>query len=169
MNLFIYIKLIFYLFMINTISSQENNKNFIKEIALEIINSSEYSVLTTIENNYSYTRTMDHFEVENDFIIYMGTNIDSRKVNQIKNNNNVNVHFNSNQNDGYVSIYGNASISNDTNLKNKFWKEDWDKFYPDNSKYRLIIIKCKSFEIISEKYNITGDSITWKSPIIILN
>jgi hypothetical protein len=37
------------------------------------------------------------------------------------------------------------------------------------SKYRLIIIKCKSFEIISEKYNITGDSITWKSPIIILN
>jgi general stress protein 26 len=155
--------------MINTISSQENNKNFIKEIALEIINSSEYSVLTTIENNYSYTRTMDHFEVENDFIIYMGTNIDSRKVNQIKNNNNVNVHFNSNQNDGYVSIYGNASISNDTNLKNKFWKEDWDKFYPDKSKYRLIIIKCKSFEIISEKYNITGDSITWKSPIIILN
>ena len=50
MNLFIYIKLIFFLFMINTISSQENNKNFIKEIALEIINSSEYSVLTTIEN-----------------------------------------------------------------------------------------------------------------------
>jgi general stress protein 26 len=112
---------------------------------------------------------MHHFEVENDFIIYMGTNTDSRKVNQIKKNNNVNVHFNSNQNDGYVSIYGNACISNDTNLKNKFWKEDWDKFYPDKSKYRLLIIKCKSFEIISEKYNITGDSTTWKSPVIILD
>lgn len=169
MNLFIYIKLIFYIFMINTISSQENNKKFIKEIALEIINSSEYSVLTTIENNYSYTRTMDHFEVGNDFIIYMGTNTYSRKVNQIKKNKNVTVHFNSNKNDGFVSISGNAYVSDDTDLKNKFWKEDWDKFYPDKSKYRLLIIKCKSFEIISEKYNITGDSTTWKSPVIILD
>ena len=112
---------------------------------------------------------MDHFEVGNDFIIYMGTNTDSRKVNQIKKNKNVTVHFNSNKNDGFVSISGNAYVSDDTDLKNKFWKEDWDKFYPDKSKYRLLIIKCKSFEIISEKYNITGDSKTWKSPVIILD
>ena len=37
------------------------------------------------------------------------------------------------------------------------------------SNYILIKVKIQSFEIISEKHNILGDSITWKSPIVLID
>jgi len=148
---------------------QEKTPEDYKKIALEIINNANYSVLTTVENNQVDSRTMDHFKVESDFILYFGTNVNSRKVKQIQKNPNVTVHFNSKENDGYVSVKGHAYVNNDSVVINKYWKDDWNIFYRDKSNYRVIKVIIKSFELISERYNILGDSLTWKSPKIILN
>ena len=88
---------------------------------------------------------------------------------QIQKNKNVTVHFNSNENDGYVSVKGHAYINKDSVLVNNYWKDDWNLFYPDKSNYRVLKVIINSFELISERYNILGDSLTWKSPKIILN
>ena len=112
---------------------------------------------------------MDHFKVNPYFILYFGTNINSRKINHIKNNPIVTVHFNSKDNDGYVTVKGFASISDNSDLIEYYWKNEWDKFYPNKSNYILIKVKIQSFEIISEKHNILGDSSTWKSPIVLID
>lgn len=148
---------------------QEYTHEEYKSIALEIINNADFSVLTTTENNRVDSRTMDHFNVGSDFVLYFGTNVNSRKVKQIQKNKNVTVHFNSKENDGYVSVKGYAYVNKDSVLINKYWKDDWNIFYRDKSNYRVIKVIIKSFELISERYNILGDSLTWKSPKIILN
>ena len=84
-------------------------------------------------------------------------------------NKNVTVHFNSNENDGYVSVKGHAYINKDSVLVNNYWKDDWNVFYPVKSNYRVLKVIINSFELISEKYNVLGDSLTWKSPMIKLN
>ena len=164
-----FIKIILSLLIVNFASSQDHQEEKFKEIALEIINSAKYSVLTTVNNSSADSRTMDHFKVNPDFILYFGTNINSRKINHIKNNPIVTVHFNSKDNDGYVTVKGFASISDNSDLIEHYWKNEWDKFYPNKSNYRLIKVKIQSFEIISEKHNILGDSITWKSPIVLID
>ena len=148
---------------------QEYTTEEYKCIALEIINNADFSVLTTTENNQVDTRTMNHFNVGSDFVLFFGTNVNSRKVKQIQKNKNVTVHFNSKENDGYVSVKGYAFVNKDSVLINKYWKDDWNIFYPDKSNYRVLKVIINSFELISEKHNILGDSMTWKSPIIKLN
>ena len=148
---------------------QQSTTEEYKNIALEIINNTNFSVLTTTENNQVDTRTMDHFKMGSDFVLYFGTNVNSRKVKQIQKNNNVTVHFNSKENDGYVSVKGHAYVNKDSVLINKYWKDDWNIFYPDKSNYRVLKVIINSFELISEKHNILGDSLTWKSPKIKLN
>lgn len=157
------------LFFFQISFGQEKSILEYKRIAYEIINNTDYSVFTTVENNLADSRTMDHFKLESDFTLYFGTTIYSRKVKQIQNNPYVTVHFNSKENDGYVSIKGYARVSNDLALKEKYWKDDWDKFYPTKSNYRVIKVKINTFELISEKHNIVGDSLTWKSPVIEIN
>jgi general stress protein 26 len=156
---------IFILFF-NISFGQEYTPEDYKSIALEIINDADFSVLTTTENNQVDTRTMDHFKMGSDFVLYFGTNVNSRKVKQIQKNKNVTVHFNSNENDGYVSVKGHAYINKDSVLVNNYWKDDWNVFYPVKSNYRVLKVIINSFELISEKYNVLGDSLTWKSPMI---
>ena len=163
------LRLVVFILFFNISFGQEYTPEEYKSIALEIINNADFSVLITTENNQVDTRTMDHFNVGPDFVLFFGTNVNSRKVKQIQKNPNVTVHFNSKENDGYVSIKGYAYVNNDSVVINKYWKDDWNIFYRDKSNYRVIKVIIKSFELISERYNILGDSLTWKSPKIILN
>ena len=75
MKLVFFFKIILSLLIVNFASSQDHQEEKFKEIALEIINSAKYSVLTTVNNSSADSRTMDHFKVNPDFILYFGTNI----------------------------------------------------------------------------------------------
>ena len=163
------LRLVVFILFFNISFGQEYTPEEYKSIALEIINNADFSVLITTENNQVDTRTMDHFKMGSDFVLYFGTNVNSRKVKQIQKNKNVTVHFNSKENDGYVSVKGYAYVNKDSVLISKYWKDDWNIFYPDKSYYRLLKVIINSFELISEKHNILGDSLTWKSPKIILD
>ena len=73
-------------------------------------------MLTTVNNNSADSRTMDHFKVKPDFMLYFGTNINSRKIHHIKDNPIVTVHFNSTDNDGYVTVPDAPGIGFDLNM-----------------------------------------------------
>ena len=49
---------------------QEKSIQEYKRIAYEIINNTDYSVFTTVENNLADSRTMDHFKLESDFTLF---------------------------------------------------------------------------------------------------
>jgi len=63
----------------------------------------------------------------------------------------------------YVSLMGNAFLVNDDKIKQKIWKEGWERFYPNRkTDYLLIKFIPKTIELISITDNYTGDKTTWK-------
>ena len=63
-----------------------------------------------------------------------------------------------------------AFLVNDQKLKEKYWMESWESFYkPDRSNYLLIKFVPESMEVLNTKEGITGDTITWKVPVVKLD
>ena len=58
-------------------------------------------------------------------------------------------------------------LLNDPKEKALRWKKEQQAFYPaGDSSYLLIAVEPKELEVVNEKYNITGDSTTWKPPAL---
>lgn len=133
-----------------------------KQAARELINRvGKCALITLDESGHPQVRTMDPFEPEQNFTIWLATNPKSRKVIQIENNPAVTLYYKDGDN-GYVSIYGTAELINDRAAKDQHWKQEWEEFYPDREEgYLLIKVKPLRLEIIDYASGIRGDSITW--------
>ena len=82
------------------------------------MHSARFCALITIdESGSSHARTMDPFDPDENMIVWLGTNRNSRKVREIKNNPNVTLFYTQNKGVGYVSIIGNATIVDDKEKK----------------------------------------------------
>ena len=157
----------FYTFGQNT--SVENTARMeLMKAAREIIDAAGTCALITLdENNLPMVRTMDPFTPENDFTIWFGTNSQSRKVDQIRNNPNVTLYYRDIDDSGYVVIHGKALIIDDEQEKQTRWKEGWESFYPNNREgYMLIKVSTEWMEILSVTRGINGDPKTWKTPVV---
>ena len=105
---------------------------------------------------------MDPFPPEADMTIWMATNPASRKVEQIRNDSRVTVHYFDSAGLGYVSLMGEARIVEDHEEKARRWKSEWEAFYPDReSSYILIEVRPNRLEVVSEKHGLSGDPVTW--------
>ena len=124
-----------------------------------IIDSSDSRVLITVdETGKPRARTMSPFTPEENWIIWLGTFPTSRKVEQIKNNPNVVVFYYDSKSFSYVNISGTARLVNDADLKAKYWKEGWKRFYPDRDKdYILVEVTPDRLEVCSFRYNLLWD------------
>lgn len=136
--------------------------------AKELMATTRYCALvTTGESGYPQVRTMDPFLPGEDMVIWLGTNVNSRKVHEIRNDSRVSLYYEAPNGAGYVVIQGNAYMINDPEKMEKYWKEEWVEFYPDkNSSFTLIKVIPKKLEIIDYKHGITGSSKTWAVPHI---
>jgi len=110
---------------------------------------------------------MDPFPPDSGFTVWFGTNPRSRKVEQIRNNPKVTLYYLEESGSGYVMIYGKAQLVDDQEYKDKWWKEEWAAFYPDNKEnYLLIKVTPEWMEVVSYIHGITGDPVTWEPPRI---
>ncbi len=134
--------------------------------AKEIMETTEYCALITLDKSgHPQVRTMDPFSPNDDMVVWLGTNINSRKVREIRNDSRVTLYYEAPNGTGYVVIQGIAFLINDPEKIVKYWKEEWDSFYPDkNSTYTLIRVIPEKLEIIDYKNGITGSSKTWAVP-----
>jgi general stress protein 26 len=153
--------------------SQQNEptdsvQNKLKIAALDIMTASNTCALITLDQEgRPRARTMDPFLPEDDFSVWFGTNQNSRKVDQIKNDPRVTLYYTSKDDGGYVMMYGIAEIVNDPEEKAKRWKEEWVTFYPDRTKdYILLKVTPEWIEVVSYAHNITGNPKTWEPPAI---
>ncbi len=155
----------------NGLTQNNLNDKELKEAAAEIIKSSGTCALITLDDEgQPRARTMDPFPPDDDFTIWFGTNAKSRKVEQIKNDARVTLYYLDSDGTGYVSIYGKAQLVDDKKLKEKYWKKEWEAFYPDKeSDYLLIKFTPVWMELISEKNGIIGDPLSWEPPKVIFN
>ena len=175
-----YFSFIIVYLLISCNSPQENIKkyrtNFTKEeqkildTSRELIDACYYGTLITIDQKQQpRARVMEPFAPEKDFVIWLATNPKSRKVEQIKNNAQVTLHYFDKTQMGYVSLMGKAYIVNDPAIKNKKWKEGWEKFYKNKDKaYLLIKFIPKTLELISFPKGYNGDAATWQPHKVIL-
>jgi general stress protein 26 len=143
-------------------------KKNIKEIAKEIMTNAKNCAFITIDSlGVAHARAMDPFLPEEDFTVWMATKPSSLKIKQLQGNNNVTLYYFEKESVSYVTLQGTASIVNSQNEKEKFWKKEWKNFYKNRtSDYALIKFIPKVGNVISEKYKILGDSITWETPKI---
>jgi len=134
----------------------------------EIMKTTRYCALVTLDKTgHPQVRTMDPFEPDDDMVVWFGTNINSRKVGEIRNDSRVTLYYEAPGGSGYVVMQGMANLVDDPEITEKYWKKEWEAFYPDkNTSYALIRVIPKKLEIISYVHGITGSSKTWEVPHI---
>jgi len=136
----------------------------LKDVAKEIMNNANTCALITVDTNHRpRVRMMGTLKPDEDFTVWFGTNPNSRKVKQIKQNREVTVYYTEEGNSGYVMLQGTAQLVNDSKEKEIHWKDDWKEFYPNYpDDYLLIKVSPNWLEVVSYKHNILGDSKTWE-------
>jgi general stress protein 26 len=140
-------------------TQREVSRDSLLTYAWMIVDSSDSHVLVTVdETGKPHARTMSPFTPEEDWTIWLGTFPTSRKAQQIKNNPNVVVFYYDSKSFSYVNVSGTARLVNDPDLKAKYWKEGWKRFYPDRvTDYILIEVTPERLEVCSFKYNLLWD------------
>jgi len=134
--------------------------------AKELMKATRYCALITLdESGHPQVRTMDPFTPEEDMVVWFGTNSYSRKVKEVRNDSRVTLYYEAPGGVGYVVIRGEAYLVNDPEIKEIYWKKEWEQFYPDQKEnYLLIKVIPKKLEIVDYKHNIIGESKTWAVP-----
>ena len=148
-----------------------NNRDSIITAAKKMMKAAELCALITIDDSgYPSARTMDPFLPDDSMVVWLGTNLNSKKVKEIKKNSKVALYYQSPQKIGYVLIKGNAYIVDDVNKKQTYWKEEWSRFYSDEkSNYVLIKIIPNKLELLDYQNGIFGDPNTWEIPSVEFN
>lgn len=110
---------------------------------------------------------MDPFAPGDDMVIWLGTHRRSRKVDQIRNDPRVAIHYLAPGGSGYVSISGTARLVDDPSEKARHWKQEWEQFYPDaEADYLLIAVTPETLEVVDYDTGIVGDPDTWEVPSV---
>lgn len=147
---------------------KESDRESLIQVAKGIMESVDYCALITLDKSgHPKARTMDPFAPDEDMKVWLGTNINSRKVGEIRADSRVTLYYEAPDGGGYVVLQGNAELIDNPENIEKYWKNEWEEFYPDkNSNFILIRVDPKILEIISYKHGITGSSLTWAVPCI---
>ena len=97
--------------------------------------------------------------------IWMGTNRNSAKVQEIQRNDRATLLYQIPGGVGYVTLRGSASIVDDPMEKEKRWLPHWEAFYPDReAMFVLIHFVPEDGEVFSFPAGLVGDSLTWAAP-----
>lgn len=134
--------------------------------ARAIMGEVRYAVLVTHDPaGPPQARTMDVFPPEDGFVVWMATNPRSRKVDQIRKDPRVTLHYSDTRAPelGYVTLYGRARLVDDPAEKQKRWKVGWEAFWPDRAaSYLLVEVTPERIDVFSPKHDIAADPVTWK-------
>lgn len=136
--------------------------------AREIMGAARYCTLVTLdESGQPQARTMDPFTPDDEMVVRFGTNRKSRKVEHIRRDPRVALHYLAPSGAGYVSISGRARIVDDPSETARYWKDEWASFYPNKDDgYVLIAVEPETLEIVDYSRGIVGDADTWKVPSV---
>lgn len=141
------------------------------DAAREIIQSSNTCTLITLDQEgRPRARLMDPFPPEEGMTIWFGTKSKSRKVLQIQHDPRATIFYTAGDQSGYVMIHGDAELVDDAEMKQKYWKDAWQAFYPDkDDSYLLIRVSPAWMEVVSYAHGISGDPVTWEAQSVIFN
>ncbi len=133
----------------------------------DIVASSRHVTLITLDaEGHPQARILDATPPDSgEFVIWMGTNRNSAKVQEIQNDARATLYYQAPNGGGYVTLRGMATMVDDPEMKERYWRPSWASFYPDReAMFMLIRFEPENGEVVSFADGLLGDSLTWVAP-----
>jgi general stress protein 26 len=148
------------------LEAQAPARDVVLKAARDVIGAARYATLTTIDelSGFPQSRVVDPFAPEPDFTIWIGTNAQTRKVQQVARNPRVTLLYFDAPRQHYVSITGAAAVVRDRSQKTRWFKPEWKAFYQNGSEgddYVLLRVTPSRLEIVAESLGMKNDPATW--------
>jgi general stress protein 26 len=138
------------------------------QAARDIMQTARYCALITLdETGRPHARTLDAFAPTDQMVVWLATNPKSRKVQHIRRDPRVTLYYFDPADPGYVTLSGRARLVDDPAEKRRWWKPEFEKFWPDrDASYLLIEVTPERLEVSSTKHGVANDPATWASQAV---
>jgi len=134
--------------------------------ARELMGAQQYCALITIDAaGRPQIRTMNPFPPDEQMVVWMATNINSRKVQEIRKDPRVSLYYADHAKaTGYVAITGKAVLVEDMKEVLARKRAYWDSAFPALKNIVLIKVVPERIDVVNYKHGLTGEPATWRSP-----
>ncbi|HJL61392.1 MAG TPA: pyridoxamine 5'-phosphate oxidase family protein [Pseudomonadales bacterium] len=156
-----YVFLLFLLAPLLAAAEQDDQK--ILQLARDVIEKVRYAALISVDGEgQPRSRIVDAFKPEKNFVVYVATRPNTRKVAQIRQHDEVTLFYFDPEDKNTVSVMGRANLIEDEASKHALRREvDSERLYPNfPNDYLLIRIEPKWLEGLLPGYR--GDRETWQ-------
>jgi general stress protein 26 len=144
------------------VERESADREEILSLARETIGQARYCALVTVDaSGQPRARTVDPFEPDENFVVWIATRPNTRKVEQIRQHAPVTLYYFDAERRNYVTIMGTGRLVEDVEVKNAMRREsDSDRLYPAfPDDYLLIEVTPGWLEAIVPGYR--GDPDSW--------
>ncbi len=102
------------------------------EIARTTMQAAEFCFLISrSDSGYANARLMQPFDPEPDLTVWFGVSPRSRKVGEVERDERVTLAYQYPQDGAYVTLLGTAAVETDLKLRQKYWRDSFEQFWPD--------------------------------------
>lgn len=136
--------------------------------AREIMGAQQYCALITIdEAGLPQIRTMNPFPPDEGMVVWMATNINTRKVTHIRRDPRVTLYYADHAKAiGYVAITGRAELVQDMKEVLARKRAYWDQAFPGLKDIVLIKVVPERIDVINYKQGVNADPRSWRTASI---
>lgn len=142
----------------------------ILEAVRNTVHSAEFCFMITHDRKgHANCRWMQPFEPGEDLLVHFGASTGSRKVLEIQSYENVVLAYDDKDEMAYVTMKGTASVSNDPELKKRYWRPSFFEFWPEgpgSDNYVVIKFVPDQIEVMNFKKQIVPEPYGLKPAII---
>ena len=123
------------------------------QVARESMTEARYCFLITLDDlGQPQARLMDAFEPEADMTVWMATDVNTRKVRQLRHDPRATLAYLTAGGEGYVTLMGRARLVDDAEERRLRWKSGWEAFFPEgpmDSDYLLLRFTPTRIELMN--------------------
>ena len=142
----------------------------IRAAAFDVMRAARYCTLITIgADGQPQARIVDPLVVEDEGLIWIATNPQTRKVDDIKRDSRVTLMFFNAAANEYVTVLARANVVTDASRKAAHWKMEWQPFYKTQTTgtdFMLFEVQPFRLEVSSPRHGLNNDPRTWR-PVIL--
>ena len=137
-------------------------------VAREVMAAAPYVALATVDGEgRPAVRAMDAIAPDDDMVVWLATNPRSRKVDQMRAQPRVALHYLDADGPGYVTLIGIVRMVDEPAEKSRHWKESWTPFYADRAESVLLMAVTPLWlEVVSVPHGVNGDPDDWRADIV---
>ncbi len=138
--------------------------------ARAVMAAARYCALITLDaDGTPQARTMDPFPSDDDFTVWMASNVSTRKIKELANDSRATLYYLDAAGGAYVTLIGHARAIVDDAEKARRWKTEWHEFYVDGSRgddFVLLRFVPHRLEVVSPAHDVASDPMAWKPAVL---